>query len=133
MRTRTRTAHALLEKGGGSGVLDRPDLDLSKLPTPATESDLGGGERQKSKKLGGGSYRVMLLDHERHTEKLVVQAITTTIPGTSPEHALNCYHTAKKLGQAIITSCIKEHAEFYSEQLLRQGVSNMIEPDTTTL
>lgn len=51
--------------------------------------------------------RVMLLDHERHTEKLVVQAITTTIPGTSPEHALNCYHTAKKLGQAIITSCIK--------------------------
>ena len=40
-----------------TGVLDRPDLDLSKLPTPATESGLGGGERQKSKKLGGGSYR----------------------------------------------------------------------------
>lgn len=38
---------------------------------------------------------------------MVVQAITTVIPGTSPEHALNCYHTAKKLGQAIITSCIK--------------------------
>lgn len=49
----------------------------------------------------------MLLDHERHTEKLVVEAITTIIPGTSPEHALNCYHTAKKLGQAIITACIK--------------------------
>ena len=49
----------------------------------------------------------MLLDNERHTEKLVVHAITTIIPGTSPEHALNCYHTAKKLGQAIITSCIK--------------------------
>lgn len=52
-------------------------------------------------------HRVLLLDHERHTEKLVVQVITTVIPGTSPDHALNCYHTAKKLGQAIITSCIK--------------------------
>lgn len=49
----------------------------------------------------------MLLDHERHTEKMVVEAITTIIPGTSPDHALNCYNTAKKLGQAIITSCIK--------------------------
>ena len=51
--------------------------------------------------------RVVLLDHEKHTEKTVVAAITTVIPGTSPEHALNCYNTAKKLGQAIITSCIK--------------------------
>ena len=51
--------------------------------------------------------RVLLLDHEKHTEKTVVAAITTVIPGTSPEHALNCYITAKKLGQAIITSCIK--------------------------
>lgn len=29
--------------------------------------------------------------------------------------------------------CPTEHAEFYSEQLSRQGVSNMIEPDTTTI
>ncbi|KAK9915484.1 hypothetical protein WJX75_009860 [Coccomyxa subellipsoidea] len=133
LRNRTRTARALLEKEGGSGVLERPGLDLSKLPTPTTESGLGGGERQKGKQLGGGSYRVMLLDHERHTEKMVVEAITTIIPGTSPDHALNCYNTAKKLGQAIITSCIKEVAEFYSEQLSRQGISNMIEPDTTVL
>ncbi len=37
----------------------------------------------------------------------MVKAITTAIPGTSQDHALNCYNTAEKLGQAMITSCIK--------------------------
>lgn len=35
--------------------------------------------------------------------------------------------------QAIIVTALKEHAEFYSEQLYRQGVRSIIEPDTTTL
>lgn len=35
--------------------------------------------------------------------------------------------------QAIIVTALKEHAEFYTEQLFRQGVRSFIEPDTTTL
>ena len=52
-------------------------------------------------------HRVLLLQSDKHTEQLVVKAITTAIPGTSQDHALNCYNTAEKLGQAMITSCIK--------------------------
>jgi ATP-dependent Clp protease adapter protein ClpS len=33
---------------------------------------------------------------------------------------------------AIVTSCLKEHAEFYMQQLYRYGVKTAIEPDTTT-
>lgn len=55
------------------------------------------------------------------------------MPGVSPEQASNCYHTAKQLGMAIITSCLKEHAEFYSYQLRSRGCLTKIEPDTTTM
>ena len=74
----------------------------------------------------------MLIDNEKHTEKLVVETITTIV-GVEERHAQNCFQTSKQLGQALITSCLKEHAEFYAEQLQRKGVSATIEPDTTTL
>ena len=51
-------------------------------------------------------HRVLLLQSDKHTEQLVVKAITTAIPGTSQDHALNCYNTAEKLGQAMITSSV---------------------------
>ena len=76
--------------------------------------------------------RVMLIDNEKHTEKLVVEAITTVV-GVDDLHAKNCFQTSKQLGQALITSCLKEHAEFYAEQIQRKGVSATIEPDSTTL
>ncbi|CAK0780353.1 hypothetical protein CVIRNUC_005023 [Coccomyxa viridis] len=132
-RSRSMTRSAVIEEKGGAGVLERPGLDLSNMPTPSTDDQLGGGQREGEKITGGGSYRVLLLKSEKHTERLVVKAILDAIPGTSEDHALNCFNTAEKLGQAMITSCIKEVAEFYNEQLLRQGVSSKIEPDTTTL
>lgn len=75
---------------------------------------------------------MVLLDNAKHTEKLVVQVITTVV-GADELHAKNCFATSRKLGQAMITSCLKEHAEFYVEQMNRQGVVSKIEPDTTTL
>ena len=42
-----------------TGLLDRPDLDLSKLPTPDTDNNFGDAERNKDKVVGGGSYRYM--------------------------------------------------------------------------
>ena len=74
----------------------------------------------------------MLLDRPKHTEKLVVQVITTVV-GADELHAKNCFATSRKLGQAMILSCLKEHAEFYVEQITRQGVTAKMEPDTTTL
>lgn len=74
----------------------------------------------------------MLLDSPKHTEKLVVQVITAVV-GSDELHAKNCFATSRKLGQAMVTSCLKEHAEFYVEQIKRQGVLVKMEPDTTTM
>lgn len=53
--------------------------------------------------------------------------------GVSEDQARNAFVTSKQLGQAMITSCLKEHAEFYVEQLMRQQVKSSMEPDTTTM
>ena len=62
----------------------------------------------------------MLLDDPKHTEQLVVTAVTTVIANVNEQQAKNCFHTSKQLGQAMITSCMKEHAEFFTQQLNRQ-------------
>ena len=54
------------------------------------------------------------------------------VPSCDEDHARNCFATSKQLGMAIVTSCLKEHAEFYMQQLYRYGVRTAIEPDTTT-
>ncbi|DBA85934.1 hypothetical protein WJX77_009238 [Trebouxia sp. C0004] len=143
-RTRTQSVAvcvraAVIEKDegdreGGTGVLDRPDFDqdLANLG-PITESNFGATDIGGAKQLGGGDYRLLLLDDENHSEQLVVSVITTVVPSTDEQHAKNCFQTSKQLGQALVTSALKEHAEFYCEQMLRKGCKASIEPDTTTL
>ena len=116
------------------GVIDRPDFDqgLSSLG-PITESNFGATDIGGGKQLGGGDYRLLLLDSENHSEQLVVSVITTVVPSTDEQHAKNCFQTSKQLGQALVTSALKEHAEFYCDQMLRKGCKASIEPDTTTL
>ena len=60
--------------------------------------------------------RVMLIDNDKHTEKLVVSTLTTVV-GSDENHAKNVFATSKQLGQAMILSCLKEHAEHYAEQV----------------
>lgn len=40
---------------------------------------------------------------------------------------------SKQLGLAIVTSCLKEHAEHYAQQLYRYGCRATIEPDTSVV
>uniref|UniRef100_A0A7S3RAI3 Adaptor protein ClpS core domain-containing protein n=1 Tax=Dunaliella tertiolecta TaxID=3047 RepID=A0A7S3RAI3_DUNTE len=134
----------IVNRGGGGGVLDRPteeiktvgwdntkDIDTqSGAPKTDTGSGNGSEDRQKSSPRGGGGYRVLLLKSEKHTEKGVVKAILQTVPGVDEAHARNCYQTSKALGMAIICSVLKEHAEFYAQQLYKQGCKTAIEPDT---
>ena len=63
--------------------------------------------------------RVMLLDSPTHTEQLVVRVITTVVSAVDETKARNCFVTSKQLGQALVISCLKEHAEFYSQMLNR--------------
>ncbi|GIL45525.1 hypothetical protein Vafri_2743 [Volvox africanus] len=133
--------------GGGRGnVLDRPDLDLSKRLggfdlsdlniggwSPNTESGRNGAglDKDKQSPLGGGNYRVLLVDSPQHSEKVVIRAICTVVPSADEAHARNCYNTSKQLGMAIITTALKEHAEFYRQQLYTYGCRTAIEPDNT--
>ncbi len=115
------------------GLLERPGFDLSGGGNElSTESGYGAGDTNRAKGMGGGNHRVLLLDSESHTEKIVVQALTTVV-NCDEDHARNCFHTSKQLGMAIVTTCLKEHAEFYAQQLWRRGCRASIEPDTSTI
>ena len=74
-----------------------------------------------------------MLRSDKHSETRVIGALTTVVPGVSAEHARNCYHTAKQLGMAMVTTALKEHAEFYAQQLYTKGCRARIEPDSSTL
>lgn len=102
---------------------------MTKAPPPKTDSGSGGSDRQKSTGPGGGGWRVLLLKSPKHNEKTVVKAITSVVPNADENHAKNCFFTSEQLGLAIVTTCMKEHAEHYVHQLYRQGCQTAIEPD----
>jgi ATP-dependent Clp protease adaptor protein ClpS len=107
---------------------DRDSSRTATLPRP----DTGDGAARGGDGGGGGRYRVLLLDAPAHTEARVVTGICRVVPGADEAHAKNCFTTSKQLGLALVTSCLKEHAEFYRQQLYRYGLKTAIEPDTTT-
>lgn len=120
--------------GGGTGLLEKPGFDQSRPDGDIrTESGLGAESFDKDKKLGGGNYRVLLLDDKKHSEQLVVRVLCRVVPDVDELKAKNLFETSRQLGQAIVTTALKEHAEFYSSQIFRQGVRSTIEPDSTTL
>ena len=43
----------------------------------------------------------------------------------------NCFRTSRQLGLAIVTTCLKEHAEHYRSQLYAYGCRTSIEPDVS--
>jgi ATP-dependent Clp protease adapter protein ClpS len=116
-----------------AGLLDKPGLDLGTRGEGMPEPEFGAGDMDRVKETGGGRFRLLLLDSAKHTESKVVAAITLVVPNIDAEQAANCYHTAKKLGMAIITSCLKEHAEMYAVQLAQKGCRTRIEPDSIVL
>lgn len=75
---------------------------------------------------------MLLLKSPQHKESQVVKSLTQVVPNCDEQHAQNCFSTSQQLGMAIVTSCLKEHAEFYMQQLYRYGVKTAIEPDNTT-
>ncbi|KAF8065764.1 hypothetical protein HT031_002824 [Scenedesmus sp. PABB004] len=147
-RLRLRRAQAPVQaRFGGGGVADWPagaDIDVTKrsggwdsdrdggvltVARPDTGSDGGSTDRSPP---GGGNHRLLLLDSPRHREAMVVRALTQVVSGCDEPHARNCYATSKQLGAAIVTSCLKEHAEHFMQALYRCGVRTAIEPDNTT-
>ena len=83
-------------------LLEKPGLDLGTDGVPKLEPGLGAGDIDDSKGTGGGKFRLLLVDSIKHSETKVVAAITTVVPGVTRDQAANCYHTAKKLGLAMV-------------------------------
>ena len=65
------------------------------------------------------------MDSPSHTEDLVVKVVTTVVSSVDEQQAKNCFHTSKQLGQAVIVSCLKEHAEFFTQMLNRSELPFM--------
>lgn len=104
-RLRLPPAPAVADRGSGGAVLDRPGFEtLGPGGGPATDSSGSKLDSSGGRGLGGGAWRVLLIDSEKHTEERVVQAITAVVPGADESHAANCYHTVS--GQSVVNISI---------------------------
>lgn len=117
---------------GGTGVLERPGYDRSLPVSPTPKADEGGemGKLRDKRGSGGGErYKVLLLDHEKHTESQVTAVLPKVVPSVTPEEAKRCFHQSRLKGAGLVTVAVKEHAEFYAQMMIRSGLRSAIEPD----
>ncbi|KAD1709730.1 hypothetical protein R6Q59_032435 [Mikania micrantha] len=120
---------------GGASVLERPSFDQSQFD-PATQVQEGGdiGRVRDKKNTGSGdSYKVLLIDDARHTEKLVVKALPQAVPAVTPDDARKLFNLSRENGLAVVLVTVKEHAEFYAQMMMRKGLRSTIEPDSNTV
>ncbi|GAB4842840.1 hypothetical protein Ancab_012817 [Ancistrocladus abbreviatus] len=124
-----------LSSRGGAGLLERPTFDQSQFD-PSTQVQEGGDIGRVRDKRGpgsGDSYRVLLLDDERHTEKLVAKVLPQIVPSVTPDDARRLFNESRQNGVAVVIVTVKEHAEFYAQMMVRGGLRSSIEPDSNTV
>ncbi|CAI7734188.1 unnamed protein product [Closterium sp. NIES-54] len=117
---------------GGASVLERPGLDQSGGEDGAPKTDAGGemGQlKQRMRNGGGDRYRVLLLDHEKHTEDRVAKVLPTVVPSVTADDARRVFNESRELGQGLVCVAIKEHAEFYAQHMAMKGLRSTIQPD----
>ncbi|XWS13277.1 hypothetical protein CRYUN_Cryun36dG0023600 [Craigia yunnanensis] len=109
----------------GAGVLERPSFDQSQFD-PSTQVLEGGdiGHLKDKKGTGSGdSCRVLLL--RRFCPQVV--------PSVTPEDARKLFHVSRENGVVVVIVTVKEHAEFYSQMMVRGGLRSTIEPDSSVV
>lgn len=79
----------------------------------------------------GDSYKVLLIDDARHTETLVEKALPEVVPSVSVAEARELFLDSRQNGVAVVIVTVKEHAEFYSQMMIRRGLRSAIEPDSS--
>ncbi|CAK7326934.1 unnamed protein product [Dovyalis caffra] len=120
---------------GGPGVLERPTFDQSQFD-PSSQVLEGGdiGRLRDKRGVGSGdSYRVLLIDDVRHSESLVAKVLPQVVPSVTPDVARKLFHESRENGLAVVIVAVKEHAEFYSQMMIRGGLRSTIEPDSSTV
>jgi ATP-dependent Clp protease adaptor protein ClpS len=73
-------------------------------------------------------YRVLLYNDDFHDMDHVVRALLHTVMSLNLDEAVHIMLEAHTTGVALVTTCPRETAEFYSEGLRRFGLISSIEP-----
>ncbi|KAF2953148.1 ATP-dependent Clp protease adapter protein CLPS2, chloroplastic [Oryza sativa Japonica Group] len=123
---------AVPHASSGGALLERPAFDQSQLDTlPVTQEGGDTGRMRDRRGSGSGdSYKVLLIDDARHTEKLVEKALPQVVPSVTAEAARQLFHASRQKGAALVIVAVKEHAEFYAQMMVRQGLRSAIEPES---
>ncbi|KAI4357073.1 hypothetical protein L6164_001044 [Bauhinia variegata] len=115
---------------GGAGLLERPSFDQSQFEPMTQVRKAGGiGPLNAKKRVGNVDwYRVLLIDDLHHTEDLVAKILSRAVPLVTPVKARKLFHESRKNKSAIVIVTMKEHAEFYAQTMLRNGLLSAIQP-----
>lgn len=73
-------------------------------------------------------YRVLLHNDDHNDMNHVIHALVQSVPSVSLRQAAKIMLTAHLRGVALVTVCLKEHAEFYCERLTSFGLTVTMEP-----
>ncbi|XP_072965243.1 ATP-dependent Clp protease adapter protein CLPS2, chloroplastic-like [Typha angustifolia] len=120
---------------GGGALLERPTFDQTQFDAlPLLEEGGDIGRLSDKKGLGSGdSFKVLLIDDPRHTEKLVEKALPQVVPSVTVDEARKLFYESRDKGVAVVIVTVKEHAEFYAQMMVRQGLRSAIEPDSNSV
>ncbi|CAD6229236.1 unnamed protein product [Miscanthus lutarioriparius] len=120
LRTKATMKVATASHASGGAVLERPPaFDQSQLDTlPVTQEGGDPGRLKDGRRSGSGdSYKVLLVDDVRHTEKHVEKALPQVVPSITAEAARQLFHESRLRGVATVIVAVKEHAEFYAQMM----------------
>ncbi|KAK9935708.1 hypothetical protein M0R45_022796 [Rubus argutus] len=100
---------------GGAGVLERPKFDQTQFD-PSTQLQEGGDiGRLKDKR------------------EISCKGVAPSCSIYHPDGARDLFHKSRENGVAVVIVTVKEHAEFYSQMMIRGGLRSSIEPDSNSL
>jgi ATP-dependent Clp protease adaptor protein ClpS len=74
-------------------------------------------------------YRVLLHNDDYNSMEYVVQCLLEVVNVLTQPQAVEIMLEAHNNGVALVTTCMKEHAEFYAEGLCSKGLTSTIEPE----
>ncbi|KAG6530228.1 ATP-dependent Clp protease adapter protein CLPS2, chloroplastic-like [Zingiber officinale] len=117
---------------GGSGLLERPTFDLSQFDAvPQVQEGGDIGRLTTRRGVGrGDNYKVLLIDDQKHTEKLVKNVLPQVVPSVTSDLARELFHESREMGVALVIITVKEHAEFYAQMMTLHGLRSAIEADS---
>lgn len=72
-------------------------------------------------------YAVILHNDDHNSMDYVVVALVKSVPGTSPQEAIEIMLEAHTNGQAVVIICPLEHAELYRDRLQSFGLTATIQ------